>query len=120
MSNPLKPCRQRRLTRIYESSTTYFLTLCTDERKRVLDNHSVFKRAQKFAAESLERYGVFVHSYVLMPDHAHLIICIAPGSKTTLGAWVKAFKALVARHEFKWQTGYFDHVLRSDQSRTEK
>ena len=37
-----------------------------------------------------------------------------------LGEWVKAFKAVVTRHEFKWQAGYFDHVLRSDESTRDK
>jgi len=73
-----------------------------------------------FVVESFERYGVFVNCYVLMPDHVHMIVTVASVSETTIGQWVKAFKAMVGRHRFKWQKGFFDHVLRSDESRSEK
>jgi len=116
----MKPRRQRRLDRIFDSSASYFLTLCTHDRQRVLANMEVFGRARGFAEESVDRYGVFVESYVLMPDHAHLIVSIAMDSDTTVGQWVKAFKAIVSAREFKWQSGFFDHVLRSDESRSEK
>ena len=117
---PAKPRRLRRLDRIFDSAPSYFLTLCIYGRARVLDNASVFKRARDFAADSLERYGVHVDCYVLMPDHLHLIVTIAPASETTIGEWVKAFKAMVGRRRFKWQSGFFDHLLRSDESRSEK
>lgn len=68
----------------------------------------------------MERYGIFVDCYVLMPDHAHLIVSIAKDSDTTIGQWVKAFKAIVSSREFKWQSGFFDHILRSNDSRSEK
>ena len=115
-----QPCRQRRLGRIFDSAPSYFLTLCTETRLRVLDNPEVFGCAKAFVAESPERYGVYVHSFVLMPEHVHLIITIAPSSDTTLGQWIKAYKAMTARHRFRWQPGFFDHVLRSDESRSEK
>lgn len=87
---------------------------------RVLDNAEVMERVHNFAADSLELYGVYVDCYVLMPDHAHLIVMITSNSEITIGQWVKAFKALVSLHQFRWQLGFFDHVLRSDESRSEK
>jgi putative transposase len=120
MSNPQYPRRQRRLGRIFDQSPVYFLTICTDNRSRVLANEGVFRRIQSFCNNSMDHYGVFVDCHVLMPDHVHLIITIAPNSGTTPGAWVKAFKAVVANRAFKWQSGFFDHVLRSDESRSEK
>ena len=120
MSNPQDPRRQRRLGRIFNQSSAYFLTICTEDRMRVLANDVVFMRVQSFCVDSLERYGVFVECHVLMPDHVHLIVAISPDSNTSLGAWIKAFKAVVANRAFKWQSGFFDHVLRSDESRSEK
>ena len=120
MRNSKYPRRQRRLDRIFDSAPSYFLTLCTDERKRVLNNAETMARVQHFVSDSLERYGVYVDCHVLMPDHVHLIITIAADPETTVGKWVKAFKAMVAQHRFKWQKGYFDHVLRNDESRSEK
>jgi REP element-mobilizing transposase RayT len=115
-----KPRRQRRLDRIVAAAPSYFLTLCTDGRAKVLNNTEVLERVQKFASDSSERYGVYVDCFVLMPDHVHLIVIIDSNSATSLGQWIKAFKALVARHQFRWQTGFFDHVLRNDESRSEK
>jgi len=118
--SPNKPRRQRRLDRLFDSAPAYFLTLCTYDRQQVLATSEVLDQARGFAEESVERYGVFVDAYVLMPDHVHLIVSIAMDSKVTVGSWVKAFKAVVAMREFKWQAGFFDHVLRSDESRSEK
>ncbi|MFA7256534.1 MAG: transposase [Kiritimatiellales bacterium] len=114
------PRRQRRLDRLFKPSSSYFVTLCTANRMPVLDNAEIFDRVRAFVSDSMERYSVYIDSYVLMPDHAHLIITIAGSSAITLGAWVKAFKAMVAVRQFKWQSGFFDHVLRSSESRSEK
>ena len=76
-------------------------------------------RVRRFVSDSLNRYGVWVDAYVLMPDHVHLIVSMAPAA-VALGEWVKAFKSMVAHREFKWQSGFFDHVLRSDESTWEK
>ena len=72
-----------------------------------------------FLTDSLERYGWWVACYVLMPDHLH-VFARANANAVTLGAWVKALKALLAKREFRWQAGYFDHVLRSAESQSEK
>ena len=78
------------------------------------------KELKEHLEEAIKVYQEVGYKYMLMPDHVHLIISIAPNSDTTLGAWVKAFKAVVANRAFKWQSGFFDHVLRSDESRAEK
>jgi REP element-mobilizing transposase RayT len=66
----------------------------------------------------MERYRVWVDSYVLMQDHAHLIVTVA--GDAVLSEWVKAFKSFVGKREFQWQEGFFDHILRNDESRSEK
>ena len=93
----------------------YFLTLCVMDRKPVLAEEHVYQRFVDFIRESPERYRWCVACYVFMPDHAHLFARSAH-SHVTLGAWIKALKAMVARREFRWQAGFFDHVLRDDES----
>ena len=56
---------------------------------------------------------------MIMPDHVHVQIVLTAGS-STLGEWVKAFKAVVGRGNVRWQAGFFDHVLRSEESAEEK
>ena len=114
------PRRLRRLNRIFEAFPLYFLTLCTENRLPVLDNPEVFARVRSFAESSMKHYGIYVNSYMLMPDHIHLLVTIRGSSGTTLGVWVKAFKAVVSLRRFQWQSGFFDHVLRNSESCSEK
>ena len=113
------PKRLRRLARVWAGQDRYFLTFCVDGRRPVLGCVEVHGRVRRFVSDSLNRYGVWVDAYVLMPDHVHLIVSMAPAA-VALGEWVKAFKSMVAHREFKWQSGFFDHVLRSDESTWEK
>jgi putative transposase len=54
-----------------------------------------------------------------MPDHVHLIAWQGFGA-VPLGKWIKAMKAVAAGREIAWQTGFFDHLLRSDESEAQK
>ena len=117
--NQSRPKRLRRLGRVWPEPGRYFLTFCASDRQPVLANAKVHDRVQRFISDSLNRYGGWVHGIVLMPDHIHLIVSMASGS-VVLGEWIKAFKAVVANREFRWQPGFFDHVLRSEESLSEK
>ncbi len=74
--------------------------------------------------------------YVIMPNHVHLFVCFGVGSQRTLGEWMKGLKRHLDRslslaghqplaipgqqmHSF-WQPGFFDRLLRSDESYGEK
>lgn len=108
------------MRRVVDLEPDYFLTLCTANRTRVLAEQSVDRRVREFAQGSMARYGIWVDCYMIMPDHVHLIARSSRNAKVAIGEWVKGFKAYVAEKRFKWQAGFFDHVLRSDESRSEK
>jgi putative transposase len=116
-----KPRRLRRLQRVWADGgdPMYFLTLCTAGRERVLARDQIHDRFRLFTSDSLVRYGWWVSCYVLMPDHVHLFARSNQTAKP-LGEWVKALKSVVSRREFKWQSGFFDHVLRTSESASEK
>jgi REP element-mobilizing transposase RayT len=120
-SSDAHPKRLRRLTTVWirQHAPTYFVTICTHDRQPVLANDRVHERFRNFIFDSNERYGWWVSCYVLMPDHLHLFAADS-GQRVRLGAWVKALKAVVGHKEFKWQAGFFDHVLRSDESYAQK
>ena len=66
-----------------------------------------------------------VGRYVLMPDHVHVFVS-ADGSQR-LSGWIKALKGVLSRRWRTqgvvspfWQEGFFDHVLRSGESYSEK
>jgi REP element-mobilizing transposase RayT len=54
-----------------------------------------------------------------MPDHAHALLAVAPDKslQATLAGW-KSWNTKLAG--IKWQSGFFDHRLRSDESFEEK
>ncbi len=116
-----RPKRLRRLDQVWfnHGQPTYFITICTANRRKILANPAVHARLRQFLVNTASHHDWWAGRYVLMPDHLHLLA--TPGlAAVTLGAWIKSLKACVADREFKWQTGFFDHALRSDESQSEK
>jgi len=103
----------------------FYVTACTHNRKRILNQPIEHESFVEFASRSTQ-YGVWVGRYVLMPDHLHLFITFGPDS-ISLSAWMKSLKNAISkclksasyppRH---WQKGYFDHLLRSEESYDQK
>ena len=57
--------------------------------------------------------------FLLMPDHLHALISFPrePGMSDTVRAW-KTYHA--RQHGIRWQSGYFDHRIRSEDELTAK
>ena len=73
-----------------------------------------------------QEYEVAVGRYVLMPDHVHLFVSL-PSTGITLQKWVQALRAVIGKQLLKlgfdkphWQKGFFDHLLRTDESYSQK
>jgi putative transposase len=117
--------RLTRLERLWVDEPVYFITACVHQRKHVLNNNPVHEAFQGFAQRAAFR-GIFVGNYVLMPDHLHLFVTFSP-RVTLVSVWVKSLKnslsktlreeGIPAPH---WQKGFFDHVLRSEESYADK
>lgn len=121
MSQP----RLQRLTRVFTDTPLYFVTLCTHARRPILADESSHAVFRAFCAAG-ETHGIFVGRYVLMPDHMHLFVMFARGS-VTLSSWVKSLKNTLSKKwratgisAPHWQKGFFDHVLRSSDSYSQK
>ncbi len=62
--------------------------------------------------------------YVILPDHVHFFVTLSNDVK--LAEWVGTLKQVLARavernsQDQLWQRGFFDHVLRSSESYSEK
>jgi hypothetical protein len=50
-----------------------------------------------------------------MPNHIHLFVC--GGLEFRLGVWVRGLKRAISLGRNAWQPGFFDHILRSDESK---
>lgn len=91
------PRRLRRLHRVWpdrDGNISYLLTICVDNRARVLDNEDTFQRIVAFLLDSPTHYHWFGRRFVVMPDHIHLIAHMGHDA-VRLGQWMKALKAVV-------------------------
>lgn len=117
--------RLTRLESLYTEAPVYFITTCTQGRRRLLDNEGAHEAFRGFCEGARER-GALVGRYVLMPDHLHLFVCIPPG-EMGLSAWMKSLKNSLSKHWRErgieaphWQKGFFDHLIRNNASHAEK
>ena len=117
--------RLRRLEWLYTDRPLFFVTATAHQRRPLLGQETVHHAFIAFSENAGER-GVFVGRYVLMPDHLHLFVGIAPGG-LTLPKWVQILKITLAKPLREqgqegpfWQKGFFDHVLRSAESYGQK
>ncbi|HEY6071559.1 MAG TPA: transposase [Chthoniobacterales bacterium] len=119
------PDRLQRLEETFQRFPIYFVTACTNERRQILNNEDIHSRLIEFGKEGESR-GAWLGAYVLMPDHLHAFVALDE-ERLTLSAWVKSLKNALSKTlrlqgvpSSHWQKGFFDHVLRSDDSYTEK
>jgi putative transposase len=118
-----QPKKPHRLERIFQSynSPLYFMTFCTARRRAILANDAVHQAFRAYAEKSEPR-GIAVGRYVLMPDHIHCFIRMAPQHKlgTTVRMMKRALSAAIPESGPHWQPGFFDHLLRHGESYSEK
>jgi putative transposase len=120
------PKRLRRLEIIFSRTRPiFFLTSCTAARRPLLANVEAHNLFVSFCRLSPEKAAVWVGRYVLMPDHAHVFV--SAEDSAALSRWVGSFKKYLAAQWRKtglnapfWQEGFFDHLLRSNESYNNK
>jgi len=104
----------------------YFITFCTYRRERWLACEAVQAAFVKFAERACEDFNIAVGRFVIMPDHIHLFVCGGPDFIP--GRWIGMLKQTITKamptQEEKsanvWQDGFFDHLLRNDESMAQK
>lgn len=118
--------RPPRLGQIFQTydPPLYFVTACTLHRRKI-DNldaaHAVFR---KYTERAAAEFDVAVGRYVLMPDHIHFFVRGA--AEFQLGKWINGLKRALSvglgatSKKPLWQPGFFDHVLRNDESYGQK
>ena len=121
----------------YGSSGAYFITVCAKERKNFFwaDVGAPIGRPHDF---KLSSYGlaveqainniekiystVIVDSYIIMPDHIHLLLIIQndpsgrPMAAPTINQLVNQMKGYISKQfGFSiWQKSFYDHVIRNN------
>jgi REP element-mobilizing transposase RayT len=74
------------------------------------------------AADAAAPFDMAIGRYVLMPDHIHLFVRL--DIDLSLAQWVRGLKRCISRSVVEyaphWQEGFFDHLLRSKDSYSQK
>lgn len=127
----------------YSDEATYFLTICTKNRKQILSQivgcgilDAPKVRLSKYGvlAERALRFlhehnpSIEIHKWVIMPNHNHLLLSVSPIKESTgasgmprptdavLGKFVSSLKRFTNRQSGMdlWQRGYYDHIIRDE------
>jgi REP element-mobilizing transposase RayT len=139
--------RPRRLNRIFSRAPLFFVTFCTRNRQKIDYLDRVTAAFVTYGARAAEKCNIAVGRYVIMPDHVHFFVRGDPDF--VLSPWIGGLKRAMAVAVFKhsqaqplskpsrpkkdsqatrlplqarslWQPGFFDHVLRNDESYAQK
>ena len=114
--------RPKRLPHVsYVGKAKYFLTFCVRDRREAFkeDEHAQSALTELLRTARQEQFSLL--AYCLMPDHAHLLI-EGLDDESDLRRFAKLAKQRSGSHHKKktgerlWQDGYFERVLRDDDS----
>ena len=117
----------RRLERVWIRDPIYFVTTCTYHRKAILACEEVAAILTKEWQLAHDRHGWAIGRYVIMPDHVHFFCAPELDAKKLpmfAGLW-KEWTSKCIKRELHlaspvWQEEFFDHILRSSESYSEK
>lgn len=118
----------------YTKDGVYFITICTKDRACILSQITVGQDAHILPQAKLTEYGRIVEkhillipgidSYVVMPNHIHLMIVkenmcggtMKASCPTNLSSDIRSFKTVVTKEIGKpiWQPRFYDHIIRDD------
>ena len=118
--------RPPRLAHIFQTYAPpiSFVTICTIHRRKIPDLEKAHRVFETYIRRVRDEFGVAIGGYVIMLDHMHLFV--RGGEEFRLAQWVNGLKraisvVLIGANETPlWQPGFFDHVLRNDESYGQK
>ena len=113
--------RPHRLDLIYINQPLYFVTFATRDRRSIRSLDGAQLALQQYARCAIVKFNVALGRYVIMPDHVHLFV--RGDRDLTLSSWIGGLKramSVAVNSPRLWQPGFFDHILRSDESYAEK
>ena len=117
----------RRLERVWIEQPIYFVTTCTELRKPVFACEQVAAILVKEWQTARDRHRWAIGRYVIMPDHVHFFCAPELDAKPLsifIGFWKewtsKGIKRALELVGPVWQEEFFDHLLRSFESYSQK
>ncbi len=123
---------RRHLTRIPvwlkpDQSVIYFVTVCCADRRPVFNNVQAVGIAVDALIQTAQRTDWSIPQVCFMPDHIHLMMLPLHEREQPLSGFIQRWKSSVKQRLNRqcvdgkiWQREFFDHLLRSGESLTEK
>jgi putative transposase len=106
-----------------EVGIIYFVTCCTDNRRKLFMDKGAARSVINEISKSRELLKWLVGGVVVMPDHVHLFCSPPDRYDHDLSRFIGAWRSAVSRQRKGrdgdapvWQKSFFDHILRSDRS----
>jgi putative transposase len=123
---PMIKNRPPRLDEIFQAydRPVFFVTICTIHRRKIEDLEALHQSFRKYITRALCEFGVAVGRYIIMPDHMHFFV--RGSDDFELAKWVNGLKRSISvalgatKKSPVWQPGFFDHLLRNDESYSQK
>jgi REP-associated tyrosine transposase len=117
--------RPPRLNPIFQTydAPLFFVTTSTLYRHPFPSLQIVSEAFHAYATRA-RSFNIAVGRYVIMPDHVHLFVC-GPHD-FILAEWMKGLKRGISNafrensKRVRWQPGFFDHLIRNEESYGEK
>jgi putative transposase len=117
----------RRLERVWVDWPIYFITTCTLDRRRILASKEVAGILTDEWRNARNHHGWAIGRYVIMPEHVHFF-CKAKLDAKALPTFMQRWKEWSSKRMARelnlsgrvWQEEFFDHVLRSSESYSQK
>ena len=118
--------KPKRLANLFQNYALpiFYITCVTAGRRQLLASDAIHASLRQYALNNALE-GRVMGRYVIMPDHLHFFVRLAPENK--VGDYVRWMKSTLTHcaksqgHEgFVWQPGFFDHIMRSRESYAEK
>jgi putative transposase len=122
-----------RYLRANVKGATYFFTVVTERRQRILTNHDVREVLRAAIVKVRASYPFEINAWVLLPDHLHCIWTLPEGDADFSTRWrlikrevTVAVGANYFREEFQterraqkqqgtiWQHRFWEHLIRDD------
>lgn len=118
----------RRLDRVLSrGAPVFFITICVRDRRPLLIDPRVAEIVVAAFRGSRSDHGWMLGRYVVMPDHVHFFASPTGDEAKSLSSFVGFWKrgtaaAIRCSHlpGFAWQAEFFDHLLRRNESYSQK
>ena len=110
-----------RPSRLFSPPGTYFLTFCTWHHRKLFPVESYARLFLKTLFHYRREGRYFLHAFVLMPDHVHLLLTAAQdvtierAVQLIKGAYSHELGTLIGHNSEIWQRGFTDHRIRDAQ-----